>query len=86
MVFILVVSLVVILLLILWLPTLIALIVRRSKVTQIIWFLVFEIIIAIGALAVLDFLGAINPAHYLFLSAVLVSAGGFFYACIKRVK
>jgi hypothetical protein len=83
---ILVASLVIILLLILWLPTLIALLNRKSKVTQIIWFLVFEIIIAVGLLAVLDFFGAINPAHYLFLSAILVSAGGFFYACIKRVK
>lgn len=84
--YILVVIIITILVLVLWLPTLVALLVRKSPLKQIMWFLFFEILIAIGLIAILDFMGATNPAGYLLLSAILVSVGGFFYASIKRFK
>ena len=83
---VLVTILVVILFLILWMPTLITLLKRRSNFQQIICFLFFEVLIAVGLLAILDLVGASNPAGYLFLSAVVVSIGGFLYAYTKRFK
>ncbi|MET0357119.1 MAG: hypothetical protein ABW044_10100, partial [Cellvibrio sp.] len=74
--YILVVILLTVLLLILWLPTLITLLIRKSTFKQIMWFLFFEILIAIGLIATLDFIGATNPAGYMLVIAILVSIGG----------
>ena len=83
---VLVTILLVVLLLILWMPTLITLLKRRSTVQQIIGFLFFEVLIAVSLLAVLDLVGARNPAGYLFSSVIVVSIGGFLHAYTKRFK
>ena len=83
---VLVTILLVVLFLILWMPTLITLLKKRSNFQQIICFLFFEFLVAVGLLAILDLAGASNPAGYLLLSAVVVSIGGFLYAYTKRFK
>ncbi|RYY73152.1 MAG: hypothetical protein EOO52_18830 [Gammaproteobacteria bacterium] len=83
---VLVTLLLVVFLLTLWLPTLITLLKRRSNFQQIIGFLFFEVLIAVSLLAILDLIGASNPAGYLFSCAIVVSIGSFLYAYTKRFK
>lgn len=83
---ILVIILLTILVLILWLPTLIKLLIRKATLKKIVWFLFLEILVAVGTIAILDIIGVTNPASYIFLSVIVVSLGGFFCASFKRVK
>ena len=80
------VMLLVVLIAILWVPTFIVLLIRKSTFKQIGWFLFFEILIAVGIIAILDLLGATNPAGYMLVTAIAVSIAGFFYACFRRKK
>ncbi len=74
------------LLIVLWLPTLIALRMTNRTFKQSARILLFEILWLVGLIFTADISGVLNPGAYMILSLILVSVGGFLYVLIKRKK
>lgn len=72
------------LLIVLWLPTLIALVITKKSFKQSVRILFFEVLWLVGLIFTADICGLLNPGAYMILSLILVSVGGFLYVLIKR--
>ena len=73
-------------LLIIWLPTLIALFIKKNTVKEGAWILFCEVLWIVSLTVLADICGLTNPAGYILVSIIIVSVGGFFYVLRRRKK
>ncbi len=62
------------------------LLIRKFTFKKIIWFLFFEVLITIALIAILVLIRSTNLLDFIFTGPILVSIGGFIFACFKRVR